>query len=219
MSPRVNSAMDAVTQHDHSDPVNGGQLSVRALAPGSNIARLDSAAGVQTFAQSLVIPGVRLTAAAELANLNTTPLQSTIGAYICLDGAAAITEARTWNRPDASGEYVVSKTIVALTGRTTSVSGDVLVGPNAGHYGFMIYVEVTTAGLAGTLAVAITHTGAGGVCTQTPIASLALTAKGASSTFVVCKVASGDVTYAFTLTGVGGSPVYNASVVPIGRVA
>lgn len=123
VSPRVTNSLDAVPQHDHSDPVNGGQLSVRALAANSQIARLDKT-DVQTFAGALVIPGGQITASLQLADLNTTPLQIVIGPYLCTLGAAVVTDAREWVLPDASGTLSVGGSASLSSASVAFTDGD-----------------------------------------------------------------------------------------------
>lgn len=206
-----------VDRHDHSTPQQGGTLTSSALADDSGIARLDTTA-TQTFIGSLIVPGIDLTDVVTLPDLNSTPMQSTIGVYVCTDGAVSVTDGRDWQRPDASGKYVVNKAAVAVNASTTDSSGDVMTAPDAGTYLLGVYAECTSAGSAGTLSVTISHTGASAL-TQTPVASLDLTAQGCESHMIAVLVVSGDVTYAATITGGTGDPAYSLRIVPIGRLA
>jgi len=208
---------DQLPKHTHETPSQGGDL--------ADYLRLGRAApqemvGDLVVGGTVAAAGANLTGALALPDLNTTPIQSTAaGPLICLDGAVAVTAAREWLRPDTDGEYVMSKPTVALVNQAATATGNVLVAPDAGHYAFLVYVENRTALAAGTILAAIAHTGAGGALTQSPLLAMALTARGAQSFVVICKVASGDVTYSFTVAAAVGTPSYDASVVPLGRFA
>ena len=105
------------------------------------------------------------------------------------------------------------------TAQGAATSGTAASGPTPGLYLFGMFIEVTTAGAAGTLTGTVTATGAGGSNTQTVIASLVLTAKKATSGLALVYIESGDITYATTWTGVLGNPIYDVRTMLLGKLA
>lgn len=99
---------------------------------------------------------------------------------------------------------------VDLTGQVANIATTALTNtPPAGMYLVEVYLEVTTADLAaGSLAVTIGWTDGIGATTSTPITGLALTATGRATGRQLVQLASGDITYAVTVTGLYGTAVY-----------
>jgi len=213
MTPTIPSQPDKIIPvHDHSRTAEGGPVA------DANVALLnrENVFAVQTVHDG----GASISAGLTLgANSAVDEIQWTRDGFIHLLGMVTTTDARTINDPDATGTRVTSKPIVALTNQAATASGNVLVGPEAGHYLLFVQVENRTALAAGTVLAAIAHTGAGGALSQSPLPALTLTARGVQSFFVLCKVASGDVAYSFTVAAAVGTPSYDASVIPLGRVA
>lgn len=221
MSPnRFGVDVDPLPKHTHKRNDDGGDL--------EDYARL-SRTQTQTFAGALEIAGVAVTNDAGLSlenggvltldDLSTTPVQSVVNGAICLDGAVAVTDARAWSRPDASGEYVMSKPTVNRTGKSANDSADILTAPEAGLYLLAWYVEITTADATGTIALSLTAVGTGGSCTQPVLPAFTMLNKTARSGLAVVWVASGDVTGAVTLATLTGTPGYDWRVAVLGRVA
>ena len=109
---------------------------------------------------------------------------------------------------------------VDLTAQVANIAATALSNtPPAGMYEVEVYILTTTADVtAGTLAVAIGYTDNVGATSQTAIAAHALTATGRSTGRAIVRVASGDVTYSVTVTGIYGTSAFAvyARVVSLG---
>lgn len=102
MSPRTPDWTGApIPPHDHTRTAEGGSL--------DDYLRLDRE-GTQTMASGMVIEGDLIVDGTlivgdvlTLANLETTPIQSTIGVLVCTFGAEGASSDRNWQLPDRDG--------------------------------------------------------------------------------------------------------------------
>lgn len=101
---------------------------------------------------------------------------------------------------------------VTISRRTlnTDVSSTVLVhNPPGGLYRVEVVMFTTTNdALAGTLSFDLAWTDLVGSTTGTPIAAHVLTATGRSTGSTLLHIASGDITYSTTVTGIYSNAVY-----------
>lgn len=99
---------------------------------------------------------------------------------------------------------------VDLTAQTANIASTALSNtPPAGFYEVEAYLVTTTNDVtAGTLALTVGYTDVGGARTATLIAAHSLTALGPSTGRQLIQLASGNITYAVTVTGIFGSSAY-----------
>ena len=99
---------------------------------------------------------------------------------------------------------------VDLTAQTADIASTALSNtPPAGLYEVEVYLETTTNdATAGTLAVVVGWTDDVGATTSTVIATHALTVTGRSTGRAIARLASGNLTYSVTATGIYGAAVY-----------
>ena len=98
---------------------------------------------------------------------------------------------------------------IRLTGQTATITGSVLLTkPAAGRYLVLGSIRTTTTSAAGAAAFSLGFTDDAGAETPTPIAAHSLMAAGQSNFSQFVTVASGDLTYSVTLSGVVGSPQF-----------
>lgn len=224
--PRVTDPLSGVPQHDHSDPLNGGKLSVTALAPDSGIVVLDPDGPQQFSDDQVVIPWLRIPVSGTLdaSEADVVSLPSSygmqVGDYSLNVTAETLTDNRTVKDPDASGTRTVSKTIVTRTGKTGSDAAVViLTTPEAGLYLLAWYVEVTTADATAVISLDLSANPGGGALSQTVLTTEAMATRRAKSGLVVVYVASGNVTGSTTVASIASAVVYDWRVIPIGRIA
>ncbi len=115
------------------------------------------------------------------------------------------TSAATW-MPIPTG---LPGTIYAA--QTASIATTALLTPSVdGVYRLSYYLEITTAGISGTLSVVIGWTDENGSQTNTPVNGVTLAATGYNQGVIVMRAkTSGSINYAVTLTTAVGSPVYS----------
>ena len=99
---------------------------------------------------------------------------------------------------------------VDLTGQVANIASTALSNtPPAGFYEVEVYLETTTNdATAGTLAVVVGWTDDVGATTSTVIAAHALTATGRSTGRAIVRLASGNLTYSVTVTGIYATAAY-----------
>lgn len=99
---------------------------------------------------------------------------------------------------------------VDLTAQVANIASTALSNtPPAGLYEVEAYLVTTTNDVtAGTLALTVGYTDTGGARTATLIAAHSLTALGPSTGRQIVQLASGDITYAVTVTGIFGTSAY-----------
>jgi hypothetical protein len=110
------------------------------------------------------------------------------------------------NTPPGSGQL----SMVGLTGRVANIASTALSStPPAGLYAVEAYLVTTTNDVtAGTLALTVGYTDVGGARTATVIAAHPLTALSPSTGRQFLQLASGNISYATTVTGIFGSSAY-----------
>jgi hypothetical protein len=131
------------------------------------------------------------------------------------------TAARNFGHGNLSGNVVVvgddppavasgSLGKVDLTAQVANIGTTALSStPPAGLYAVEVYIATTTADVtAGTLAVVIGWTDVVGATTANAVAAHTLAATGRSTGRQLCQVASGDITYAVTITGGYGTSAF-----------
>ena len=134
----------------------------RAGGEGGDLAdylRLSRTA-TQTVEGTLVLGnGVVVEAGVTFPNLNTTPSQTVIGAYICTVGAESVTDARAWQYPDRTGAAGVvplearHRAVAAKTANYTLTEADDIVLGDATGGAFTLTLP-TAAGKTGRIYMA-----------------------------------------------------------------
>lgn len=107
---------------------------------------------------------------------------------------------------------------VALTGQTAAIASTTLLTlPTPGRYLLLYSVRTTTVSGAGapTVSALALYTDDAQAETVTVIATHSLSALGASSGYVIAKVASGSVNYQTTIAGAAGTPQYALDIVAL----
>jgi hypothetical protein len=183
----------------------------------------------QTFtASTFGVGGILISSTASSGVSFTDTTTSTKKLRMVLSGAVGNnsltftnTAARNFGHGDLSGNVVIvgddppavasgSLGKVDLTAQTANIGTTNLSStPPAGLYAVEVYIATTTADVtAGTLAVVIGWTDVVGATTANAVAAHTLAATGRSTGRQLVQVASGDITYAVTITGGYGTSAY-----------
>ena len=188
---------------------NGGMLIVSGS--GGAVEVSNSHTVDLTFGGAITVNGTDFAVQADLVTILSRGSVDSPSFLIGLDTLAG--------RPVFVGEDVPAVAASRLgkvnaTAQTANIASTALSNtPHTGVYEVEVYLMCTTAdAAAGTLAVTVGWTDAVGATSSTPITGFALTATGRTTGRQIVNVASGDITYAVTITGGYGTSAYAIAV-------
>lgn len=125
-------------------------------------------------------------------------------------------DGNAFNLPDRPGGTLVllnlDNQITRVDETAAIAASNCYVAPPAGMYRISVYHTSKVALAAGTLATTIRWTDENGAKSSKPAPDVLLTGTNFDQGAVVARVASGNITYETSLTGVVGSPVYSIYV-------
>jgi len=191
---------------------NSGDLLV--VGPDGFVITTLTLGGTYVFTDSVSITGTDLTVAVDALELLSRDMTRNLLGDTSLAGYPVV----VGNDPPAVASARLGK--VDLTAQVADIATTALSStPPAGVYEVEVYLMTTTAdAAAGTLTVTIGWTDNVGATTSTPITLFSLAATGRTTGRQIVRIASGNLTYAVTITGGYGTSAYAiyARVVALG---